>query len=62
MKGEELVNQEVMKLKNVVNRVAKCELGEKIIVPIKAARWWDEYIKDKINAKREVYKNVVGKP
>ena len=24
-----------------------------------AARWWDEQIKDKINARRQVYKKVV---
>ena len=26
----------------------------------RAARWWDEQIKDKINARREVYKKVVN--
>ena len=30
MKGQELVNEVVMEWENVVNRVAKCELGEKI--------------------------------
>ena len=39
---------------SVVNRVAKCELGEKMIVCGRAARWWDEQIKDRINARREV--------
>ena len=45
------------------NRVAKCELGEKMIVCGRAARWWDEQIKDKINAIRQVYKRLlmVGK-
>ena len=45
---------------SVVNRVAKCELGEKMIVCGRAARWWDEQINDKINARRQVYKKVVN--
>ena len=40
MKGQELVNEVVMEWENVVNRVAKCELGEKMIVCGRAARWW----------------------
>ena len=36
------------------------ELGEKIIVCGRAARWWDVQIKDKINASREIYKKVVN--
>ena len=50
----------VMEWESVVNRVAKCELGEKIRVCGRAARWWDEQIKDKINARRQVYKKVVN--
>ena len=55
MKGQELVNKIVMDWEIVVNRVAKCELGEKMIVCNRAARWWDEQIKDKMNTRREVY-------
>ena len=55
MKGQELVNEVVMDWESVVNRVAKCELGEKMIVCGRAARWWDEQIKDRINTRREVY-------
>ena len=40
--------------------LAKCELGEKMIMCGRTARWWDEQIKDKINARREVYKKVVN--
>ena len=40
MKGQELVNEIVMEWESVVNRVAKCELGEKMIVCGRAARWW----------------------
>ena len=60
MKGQELVNEVVMEWESVVNRVAKCELGEKMIVCGRAARWWDELIKDKINARRKEYKKVVN--
>ena len=44
MKGQELVNEVVMEWESVVNRVAKCELGDKMIVYGRAARWWDEQI------------------
>ena len=57
MKRQELVNEVVMEWESVVNRVAKCELGEKMIVCGRAARWWDEQIKDRINAKN---KNKTG--
>ena len=60
MKGQELVNEIVMEWESVVNRVAKCELGEKMIVCGRAATWWDEQIKDKINTRRQVYKKVVN--
>ena len=39
MKGQELVNGVVMEWESVVNRVAKCELGEKMIVCGRTARW-----------------------
>ena len=41
----------------VVNIVAKCELGGENYS--RAVRWWDEQIKDKINARWELYKKVV---
>ena len=58
--GDDEVKEIVMKWESVVNRVAKCELGDKMIVCGRAARWWDEQIKDKINARRQVYKKVVN--
>ena len=57
-KGQELVNEVVMEWEIVLNRLTKCELGDKMIVRGRAARWWDEQIKYKINARREVYKKV----
>ena len=54
MDGQELVNTSkvvhVMELESVVNRVAKCELGKKMIVCGRAA--------SKINARWEEYKKV----
>ena len=42
MKGQELVNEVVMEWGHrVVNRVAKCELWEKMIACGRVARWWD---------------------
>ena len=38
MKGQELVNEVVMEWQSVVNRVTKCEFGEKMIVCGRAAR------------------------
>ena len=42
-----------------MNRVAKSEVGEKMIVCGKSARWWDNEVKDKISSRRKVYKNVL---
>ena len=41
-----------------MKRVASKEIGEKVIVCGKAARWWDEEIKDKIRLRRQVYKEI----
>ena len=54
------MNEVVMEWESVVNRVVKCELGEKMIMCGRAARGWDEQIKDKMNAIRKVYKKVVN--
>ena len=39
-------------------RVAKVEVGEKMIVCGRAARWWDGEIRDKI--RRVVYRKMVS--
>ena len=41
MKGYDLVNEVLMEWEN---RVAKSEVGEKMIVCGRAARWWDKKI------------------
>ena len=45
----ELVDEVLMEWERVVNRVAKVEVGEKMIVCGRAANWWDEEIRDKIS-------------
>ena len=60
MKGQELVN-EVVWSGSVVNRVAKCELGEKMIVCGRAARWWDEQIKNRIKNRINARRECVGR-
>ena len=59
MKGQELVNEVVMEWESVVNRVAKCELGEKMIVCGEQLGGGMSRSK-KINARRQVYKKVVN--
>ena len=54
------MNEVVIEWESVVNRVTECELGEKMVVCERAARWWNEQIKDKINASRKVYKKVAN--
>ena len=44
---------------SIVNRVAREEVGEKMIVCGRAARWWDSELKDEISLMREVYKKVI---
>ena len=41
-------------------RVAKREVGEKMIVCGRAARWWDQEIKDKISSRLALYKQVIS--
>ena len=58
IKGHELVNLVLHEWESIVNRVARKEVGEKLIVCGRTARWWDNEIKDKISLRREVYKKV----
>ena len=44
--------------KETVKRVVSKEIGEKVIVCGKAARWWDAEIKEKIRLRRQVYKEI----
>ena len=42
-----------------MNRVAKAEVGENVVVCGRAARWWDDEIKAKIEQRRELYKRIL---
>ena len=59
MKGHDLVNEVLREGESIVNRVAKREVGDKMIVCGRAARWWDKELKEKISLSREVYKKVI---
>ena len=58
LRGSELVKAVVQDWEDTVKRVASKEIGEKVIVCGKAARWWDAEIKDKIRLRRQVYKEI----
>ena len=60
IKGHELVNLVLHEWESILNRVARNEVGEKLIMCGRAARWWDYEIKDKISLRREVYKKVIS--
>ena len=47
MRGGELVGKVLEEWKRIVNRVAKAEVGEKVIVCGRSVRWWDDEIKGK---------------
>ena len=52
MKGHDLVNEVLKGWESIVNRVAKREVGDKMIVCGRTARWWDNEIKQKISSSR----------
>ena len=58
LRGSELVKVVVQDWEETVKRVASKEIGEKVIVCGKAARWWDTEIKEKIRLRRQVYKEI----
>ena len=60
MNGSNLVNEVLEEWERIVNRVAKTEVGEKMIVCGRAARWWDDEIRAKIGHRRQVYRLIVS--
>ena len=48
MRGREMVSEVLDDWESNVNRVAKTEVGEKVVVCSRAARWWDDEIKAKL--------------
>lgn len=60
MQGKCLVNEVLVEWESIVNKVAKAEVGDKMIVCGKAARWWDDEVKAKIEHRRQVYREIVS--
>ena len=60
LNGSNLVNEVLEEWERIVNRVAKTEVGEKMIVCGRAARWWDDEIRAKIEHRRQVYRLIVS--
>ena len=58
MRGRELVSEVLEGWESIV-RVAKAEVGEKVVVCGRAARWWDDEIKAMIEQRRELYKRIL---
>ena len=52
--GHELVSGVLHEWESIVNRVARMDVGENMIVCGRAARWWDSELKDKISLRQEV--------
>ena len=58
--GSELVNEVLEEWETIVNRVAKALVGEKMIVCGRAARWWDDEVRAKIERRRQVYRLIAS--
>ena len=58
MNASNLVNEVLEEWERIVNRVAKTEVGEKMIVCGRAARWWGDEIRAKIEHWRQVYRMI----
>ena len=59
LKGHVLVSEVLREWESIVNRVAKREVGKKMIVCGKSARWWDSEVKDEVNSRKTLYKNML---
>ena len=46
LKGHNLDSEVLQEWEGIVNRVAKSETGEKVIVCGRSAKWWDSEIKE----------------
>ena len=60
MRGHDLVNEVLYKWESIVNKVARREIGDKMIVCDRAAKWWDSEILKKIKCRRELYKKIIN--
>ena len=57
--GSGLVSAVVEEWEQVVKKVAKAEVVEKVVVCGRAVRWWDDEIKQKIEHRRKAYKKIL---
>ena len=55
MNGHRLVCNVLQEWEEIVNRVAKSKVGEKVIVCGRSARWWNGECKERIALKRYVH-------
>ena len=53
-----LVSAVVEEWELIVKKVAKAEVGEKVVCG-RAVRWWDDKIKQKIEHRRVAYKKIL---
>ncbi len=60
MKGHSVVSEVLQEWEGIVNRVAKMEVGEKVIVCGRSARWWDSEVKERIALRWQLYKKVIS--
>ena len=60
MKGHSLVSEVLQEWERIVNMVPKIEVGEKVIVCGRSARWWDSEIKERIALRRQLYKKDIS--
>ena len=54
------MNEVLEEWERIVNGVAKTEVGEKMIVCGRAATWWDDEIRAKIEHRKQVYRLIVS--
>ena len=60
VRGHDLVNEVLFKWENTVNEVPRREIGEKMIVCGRAAKWWNSEIKENIKYRRELHKRMIN--
>ena len=58
LRGSELVKTVIEDWEDTVKKVASEEVGEEVIVCGKAARWWDDKLKERIRLRRKFYKEI----
>ena len=60
MKEHSLISEVLQEWQGIVNREAKSEIGEKVIVCRRSARSWDSEIKERIMLRWQLYKKAIS--